>query len=120
MDSGQPESATRSLMTEDGGKVERYGPFSSYNSFDVAIDSLAGVLDTLGTSEAKYATMAEYSLDPETCLDAAKLCDYVAHEIMAAVSGFHDISESVHVRNLEKQSELYKKLTEPARRKGAE
>ena len=98
--------------------MEIYGPYSSYNSFDVAIDSLAGLLDTLGTSEAKYARMANYSLDPETCLDAAKLCDYVAHEIMAAVSGFRDISDSVHVRNLKKQSELYKTLTEPARRKG--
>lgn len=100
--------------------MERYGPYSSSNAFDFAIDSLAGALDTLGASEAKYATMAEYSLDPETCLDAAKLCDYVAHEIMAAVDGFRDISESVHVRNLQKQSELYRKLTEPYRRKGAE
>ena len=100
--------------------MERHGPYSSYNSFDFAIDSLAGALDTLGASEAKYAKMAEYSLDPETCLDAAKLCDYVAHEIMAAVEGFRDISESVHVRNLNKQSDLYKKLTEPYRRKGVE
>lgn len=100
--------------------MERHGPYSSYNAFDVAIDSLAGLLDTLGTSEAKYATMAEYSLDPETCLDASNLCGYVAHEIMAAVSGFRDISESVHVRNLERQSELYKKLTEPYRRRREE
>lgn len=99
--------------------MERYGPYSSYNSFDFAIDSLSGALDTLGASEAKYAAMAEYSLDPETCLDAAKLCDYVAREIMAAVSGFHDISDSVHVRHLKKQSDLYKTLTEPARRKGS-
>lgn len=96
--------------------MERYGPYSSYNSFDFAVDSLAGALDTLGASEAKYTKMAEYSLDPETCLDAAGLCDYVAHEIIDAVSGFRDISESVHVRNLKKQSELYKKLTEPYRR----
>ena len=100
--------------------MEPYGPYSDYNSFDSAVEALAGLLDTLGSAVDKYAAMSNYSLDPETCLDAAKLCDYIADGIIAATSGFNDISESVHVRNLKKQSELYKKLTEPARRQWAE
>lgn len=95
-----------------------YGPFDKYNSFDFAVDILAGVLDSLGTAEAKYADLADFSLDPEMCMSAARLCDYVGKEICTAMSAFRDVSENIHVDNFSKQHELYKKLTEPYRRAG--
>lgn len=62
--------------------MEPYGPYSDYNSFDSAVEALAGLLDTLGSAVDKYAAMSNYRRSEKVYieLEYKQLVDRMAHE----------------------------------------